>query len=230
MGEFLDPFDSADGARLRRIHEALLPLGDLAGLFKDMCMVAVNEAEFAAAPNLVLPDLRELLSALRDVLEPGLVAGLASAPAPPRPDLRGELADLLSWHGLADDDEVLDRLEGQLEPRSNEADQIGRICAALGLDSGIAAMWMGLQPHKRAHRRRLRVARLDASYRSVFADAIEVLEAIAEAWSLQWPRMAALIDEAAAAAPSRDLAKRLSGTLPTNPPVQAALCERLGAA
>jgi len=231
MGEFLDPFGSDDGARLRRIHEALLPLGDLAGLFRDMCVVAVNAAEFAAAPNLVLHDLRELLSAMRDVLDPGPVAGLMPGPAPPRPDLRGELADLLARHGIADDEDVLDRLEGQLEPRSNEADQIGRICAALGLDTGVAAKWVGLQPHKRAHRRRLRVARLDASYRSVFADAIEILDAIADAWSLQWPRMAALIDEAAAApAPSRDLAKRLSGTLPTNPPVQAALFEQLGAA
>lgn len=227
MGELLDPFVGDDAERLRRIYEALLPLGDVAELFRDMCLIATNANEFSAAPTLVLHDLRELLSALRDVLDPGERAGALSSQ--PRADLRGDLAAVLIQHGIADDEDVLDRLQEQLQPRTNEASQMRRICEVLGLDEDIAVRWAALQPHKRAHRRHLRVAQQDASYRTVVADAIDILDAIASGWSRQWPRMAALMEEAAAApTPSRDLAQRLAGTLPTNPPVQAALFDRLG--
>lgn len=229
MAKVLGPFERDDGPRLRRILEALVPLGELAGLFQDVCVIVANEELFAAAPNLVLHGLRELFSALRDVLDPGTPPLAARGRAFSRPDLRGELADLLLRHGFSDEEDVLDRVEEELGPRTTEEEEIRRICGGLGLGSDVSSKWESLNLHGRAHRRRLRVTPVDSAYRTVVEDALEVLEAIADAWSSQWPRFAALIEEAAAApTPSRDLARRLGKSLPTNPPVQEALLTRLG--
>lgn len=227
MAELRDPFDGPDGSRPRKIRGALAPLGDLAGLFADMCVIDSNQEQFAAAPALVMHCLRELLSALRGVLDPG-GRRRRGEPPPPRPDLRGDLAALLVEHGIADDEVLLDDLEARVAPRTGEADHIRQIGAALALDPRIVDKWIGLKPFERAHRHGLNVAAIGEAYRTTFSDAIDVLDAITRAWTRQWPRIEALIEQAAAAPePNRDLAKRLRVAVPTNPPVQDAMFDRL---
>ena len=229
MIELQDPFEGPDGPRLRRIRDALAPLGDLAGLFRDMCVIEAGRDQFAAAPAVVMHDLRELMSALRDVLDP-LEAAPRRDPLPSNRDLRGDLARFLAEHSISAEDDVLDDLEKKLAPRTGEADQIRHIGTMLELDADLVGRWIRLKPVKRAHRQGLNVAAAGPDYRATFSDALEVLDAVTQAWTRQWPQIDALIQQAALSpTPNLGLARRLRVAVPTIPPVQDAMFDQLDA-
>jgi hypothetical protein len=218
----LDPFGGPDGRRRERTFRALEPLGDVAGLFRDACLVLTNDAAFRGSAPLVLHALGEVLSALRGVLDPG-----SEQPAETRrevtTDVRAALEQVLMDAGLNHDEATLDKIVEVAGPRDDESRQIDRVCEALGVDSHVAERWRGLRLHSRAHRRSLSLTHADAAYRAVVSDAMFVLDSLADTWNRRWPQLQTLVEQALSAdPPTRELASALVQRLPSSPQIQEA--------
>jgi hypothetical protein len=218
------PFRFTD-PRQERIYRRLLDVGPgPAAFYRDACQLVSASGGLASTTHLVAHLLREIESALRDVLE-----SIVKVSKPQRLSLPvGE--SVRSFVRSA-----LDRILGPWM-RGGQKTEIRAILRALGLPETdpVAKAWLRLvggdqSLHGRAHRRDLAAPRpMDGEFRSFWDQAQDILAVVLDRFQARYAEFLKILDQLLAkTAPSKEDIKRLRGHLPNSPVAQGYFFERL---
>jgi hypothetical protein len=180
--------------RQQRIYERLKKAGDgPAAFFLDACRLMGLEHPLATTTHLVGHCIREIESALRDLLVP-----LGQTPQQIVPNERlAEIRRLLSAASIADDDPLAVRWQEVAirEGRETHKSEIKMILAAVGIAESdeVAVNWLKLASakntlrlHERAHRSALSTRPVDDEFREFWAQVQTVLDAVLERFEARY--------------------------------------------
>jgi hypothetical protein len=205
-GRQLNPWEGPWGRRRHRIHQELRDLGETGRWWADACRF-IQDDTLETGAHMAFHALREMNGTLLDLFVP--IANLSEDPQ--RAEERERLAEVLADAGYGED--VIEGAQGRLTP--GEKLKIAAVCQLLELGPEIEKTWGKLGLHGQAHRRNLGMRAItDDTVMATFDEAERVIGAIAERWARHYPAWAELVDEIAAAGPTKENVKRLLESVP----------------
>lgn len=230
------PFRFTD-PRQQRIHRRLLLIGPgPAAFYRDACQLISSPFDLQSTSHLVAHLLREVESALRDVLE-----SIA-------PELRGQGSGRVPWATLelsrlfrAAARWMRTRISGATGRNRTHAEEVRAILRALGIANSdpVALAWLQLARgrgdnalHRRAHRKDLTAPLpLDAGFQGVWEDIQAILDAVLDRFETQFATFLEILDALLVkSAPSKADMRRLRNHLPQSLPAQTYFFDRLQSA
>lgn len=197
--------------RQERIHRRLLLVGPgPASFYLDACRIMKGNPALDSATHLVGHLLREIESALQDVLLP---------PDDEATTHEGNVRSIMK-HLLRKAKSALDGILLRPDRKTGgHQDNIRLVLQELGMPetSEVAKKWRRLRLHAFAHRSALGQARqMDKEFEQVWAETEAVFDAVLDRFESQYLDYHRRINEILACSPSRKAAKRLHGSVPNN--------------
>src|SRR6266550_5514031 len=218
------PFRFTD-PRQERIYRRLRDIGPgPAAFYRDACQLMESSAGLASTTHIIAHLLREVESALRDVLE-----SIVEVSRPQPTGLSAITVHLISWKAR-----VQRVVTGWT--KSKQKTEIRAIARALGLTETdpVIKIWIKLAGgdrslHGRAHRSALSAPRpVDSEFRSFWDQAQTVLDVVLDRFQTRFAAFLSVLDQLVSkSAPTRADIKRLRGNLPNSPVALGYFFDRL---